>query len=130
MPNRMFVGKNSGENVSALRLMKMGQERWLVVMALTLIGPPGTWAAEESVLFGLTHRSIFGAAFPVDPEYPTLHVTGLLEFGDKGLSVRLGAAASGLYFSRSTRASLSDDNFMTGQNRGTLTSQLHPHRQH
>ena len=89
-------------------------------MALALLGPSGTWAADESVLFGLTNRSIFGAVLTVDPDYPALHVSELSEFGYKGLSVRLGEAESGLYFSPSTRAEHNDDNFMIGHAYGRV----------
>lgn len=90
------------------------------MMALALLGPVGTGAADEFVIFGLTNRSIFGSTLTVDTEYPALHVIGLSELGYKGLSVRLGEAESGLYFSPSTRRDLNDDNFMIGHAYGRI----------
>lgn len=94
--------------------MKKLLPRWLAVLALVSLSLAGARAADESVIFGLTNRSILGAALTVDTEYPALHVTGLSELGYMGLSVRLGESESGLFFSPSTRVSLSDDNFMIG----------------
>ena len=71
-------------------------------------------AADEVVAFGLTNRSINSATVFLDPEYRDLRVTNLSSFGYKGLSVRLGQAESGLFFSPYTRASLENNNFMIG----------------
>jgi hypothetical protein len=71
-------------------------------------------AADEVVAFGLTNRSINSAAIFLDPEYRDLRVTDLSTLGYKGVSVRLGQAESGLFFSPYTRASLENNNFMAG----------------
>ncbi len=71
-------------------------------------------AADELVAFGLTNRSINSAAIFLDPEYRDLRVTNLSSHGYKGVSVRLGQAESGLFFSPYTRASLVNANFMVG----------------
>jgi hypothetical protein len=77
-------------------------------------------AADEVVAFGLTNRSINSAALFLDPEYHDLRVTNLSTLGYKGVSVRLGQAESGLFFSPYTRASLQDDNFMIGHAYGLM----------
>src|SRR5436189_3480121 len=77
-------------------------------------------AAEEITAFGLTNRSINSAAIFLDPEYHDLRVTNLSSLGYKGISVRLGQAESGLFFSPYTRASLQDDNFMIGHAYGRV----------
>ena len=82
------------------------------VMAITPLTRCG--AADEVVAFGLTNRSINSAAIFIDPEYRDLRVTNLSTLGHKGVSVRLGQAESGLFFSPYTRASLENHNFMAG----------------
>ena len=87
-----------------------------MAVATTIVVFPITHcrAADEVVAFGLTNRSINSATIFLDPDYRDLRVTNLSTSGAKGLSVRLGQAESGLFFSPYTRASLQNNNFMIG----------------
>src|SRR6185503_4925010 len=95
---------------------------WAMVVATSIaaLHPTRCGAADEVVAFGLTNRSINSAAIFLDPEYHDLRVTNLSSLGYKGISVRLGRAESGLFFSPNTRASLQDDNFMIGHAYGRV----------
>jgi hypothetical protein len=76
--------------------------------------PAKCGAADEIIAFGLTNRSINFAEISLPTEYEELHVRNLAELGYNGLSVRLGQAQSGLFFSPHTQARLENDNFMAG----------------
>ncbi len=72
-------------------------------------------AAGETVAFGLTNKAINGTAVSYNSTDHELRVRELSEFGYKGLSVWLGQADSGLFFSPYTRSSPHEDgNFMFG----------------
>ena len=83
----------------------------VVVAAFALQPLPGR-AAEEVVAFGLTNRSIHATPLFLDPDYRELRVLSLSYWGYNGVSVRLGQADSGLFFSPYARARLEDTNFM------------------
>jgi len=87
-----------------------------MAVATVLVGllPGRCDPADEVVVFGLTNRSINSAAVFLDPEYRELRVTNLSDFGSRGLSVSLGQADFGLFFSPYTHSSLENHNFMIG----------------
>ena len=88
----------------------------MAVATLTVVlHPAACRAADEVVAFGLTHRPIDSAAVFLDPDYGELRVTNLSTFGYQGVSVELGQADFGLFFSPYTHASLENANFMIGQ---------------
>lgn len=77
-------------------------------------------AGAQTFAFGLTNSSIFGASVERDEDYPWLHVGDLSRYGYKGLSVKLGEADSGLFFTPSTRATLEDGYSMSGHAYGKV----------
>jgi hypothetical protein len=85
-----------------------------VATTIALLSLVHCGAADEVVAFGLTNRSINSATIFLDPDYRDLRVTNLSSYGHNGLSVRLGQAESGLFFSPYTRATLENQNFMIG----------------
>ena len=85
-----------------------------VAILVAVIHPTRCVAADEVVAFGLTNRSINSATIYLDPDDHDLRVTNLSSLGYKGVSVRLGEAESGLFFSPYTRASLENNNSMIG----------------
>ena len=78
-------------------------------------------AADETVVFGLTNQAIHGASLLYDPAFHNLRVQSLSTLGYKGLSVRLGQAESGLFFSPSTDSRpVEDGHFMIGHAYGRV----------
>ena len=109
----------SGTTLAFGRMTRM-KTFWmpLVVAVATLtvvLHPAACRAADEVVAFGLTHRPIDSATVFLDPDYGELRVTNLSTFGYQGVSVELGQADFGLFFSPYTHASLENANFMIGQ---------------
>jgi hypothetical protein len=97
--------------------MKLKRCGWIGVVAAGWLGTAGAVSGatnDEVVLYGLTNRSIAGATVVADEETRMLNVGGLSDYGYKGVSVRLGEADSGLFFTPFTRASLENDYFMAG----------------
>ena len=86
-----------------------------VATLMMVVHPTASRAAQEVVTFGLTNRSINSAAVFLDPDYRELRVTNLSTFGHDGVSVSLGQADFGLFFSPSTHLNLENSNFMIGQ---------------
>ncbi len=93
------------------------QRRAGLVLAL-LLGPFAA-QADEVVMFGITNRSINGASVSVS-ESGGFHVDGLSAFGYKGVSVLLGEADSGLFFSPQLGQTPNNGNFMAAHAFGRL----------
>ncbi len=99
------------------------KKKQLGLMVASAVGAaallPNTTNAQMTA-FGLANRSILGAIVERDSRYPWLHVGDLSRYGYKGLSIDLGEADSGLYFTPSTRATLEDGYFMSGHAYGKV----------
>src|ERR1043165_1917959 len=67
---------------------------------------------DSIVVFGLTNQALNGASLLPRESYTGLRVEGLLEDGHQGVSVLLGQADSGLFFSPQLNEQPSDGNFM------------------
>jgi hypothetical protein len=85
------------------------------ILAALMFLPWAASGADQLVVFGLTNVSINGAALSTLSEGRGLHVEGLSDLGYKGVSVRLGEADAGLFFSPQLQTSPVDDNFMSAQ---------------
>ena len=82
-----------------------------ILLAVALL-PLTARALDSAVVFGLTNKSINGANLTL-LDYPAgLHVDNLSDYGFQGLSVRLGEAESGLYFTPQVSGQLNNSNFM------------------
>ena len=100
--------------------MKWLKKSCVVCLALVSLQPALATAADEVLIYGLTNRAINGASLSIDEDRAALDVIGLSNLGYNGLSVRLGEAESGLFFSPFTRASIQDDDFMIGHAYGLV----------
>lgn len=86
-----------------------------VLFASLAFSPWAAPGAERLVVFGLTNVSINGASLSTLSEGWGLRVEGLSDLGYKGVSVRLGEADAGLFFSPQLQTTPVDNNFMSAQ---------------
>ncbi|HUR45753.1 MAG TPA: hypothetical protein VMZ27_07770 [Candidatus Saccharimonadales bacterium] len=83
-----------------------------LILALLLFVPVSLKADDAIVMFGLTNQAINGASVTTSESHYGLRVDDLGEDGDKGVSVLLGEANSGLYFSPQLNSQPQDGNYM------------------
>jgi len=82
--------------------------------------PLAARADDTFVIFGLTNQAINGATLSLS-ENGFLHVDNLSDFGYRGISVNLGEAESGLFFSPQVAGFINDTNFMLGSAFGRIS---------
>ncbi len=102
------------------RLMNIKRQGWIGVMGIAVLTGTGTTFAEDVLMYGLTNRALNGAEVVADHDLPWLNVGNLSDLGYRGVSVRLGEADSGLFFSPFTRASVADNHYMVGHAYGKV----------
>jgi hypothetical protein len=95
--------------------MKTTGFAWAAVVGTLLpLGWQTVTKADEVVAFGLTNRAIGEATIGIDPEFLDLLIANLDPSGQRGVSIQLGQADSGLFFSPYTHVDLNSDEAMSG----------------
>jgi hypothetical protein len=98
-----------------MRTLRGDCSRTAVWLLLTTLLPFGLKAADSAVIFGLGHQALNGASIVPREGFSGLRVEDLVETGDRGVSVALGDADSGLFFSPQLNSQPEDTNFMSAR---------------